>query len=117
MSDECKCRAATETAAANERAACAAAQSMLTWRQCSNSQRCCLAGMTNGNLFRKLMGNSPGGVIAQHVQGQPPIYLSAGLQDAVFPIAEAGDAVRPRPASHARPVRAHCSMLSASQAC
>jgi hypothetical protein len=49
--------------------------------------------MTNGLLFKRIMANSPGGVIAQRVQGQPPIFISAGLQDTIFPIAEAGNAV------------------------
>ena len=52
------------------------------------------AGMTNGNLFKKVAANSPGGIVAQSVQGMPPIFLSAGLQDSIFPIAQAGDAVR-----------------------
>ena len=50
--------------------------------------------MTNGNLFRKVAGNSPGGIVAQSVQGLPPIFMSAGLQDTIFPIKQAGDAVR-----------------------
>lgn len=54
--------------------------------------------MTNGVLFSRIMANSPGGVIAQHVQGQPPIFISAGLQDDIFPVAAAGNAVHSLPA-------------------
>ena len=49
--------------------------------------------MTNGNLFAKVMANSPGGVIAERVQGMPPIFMSAGLQDDIFPINQAGNPV------------------------
>ncbi|BDA49352.1 probable feruloyl esterase C [Coccomyxa sp. Obi] len=48
-------------------------------------------GMTNGKLFAKVMANSPGGVIAERVQGMPPIFMSAGLQDDIFPINQAGN--------------------------
>ena len=52
--------------------------------------------MINGQLFRKVMANSPGGILADSSQGQPPIFISAGLQDNIFPIQQAGNAVRPR---------------------
>ena len=55
----------------------------------------CCAGMINGQLFRKVMANSPGGILADSSQGQPPIFISAGLQDNIFPIQQAGNAVRP----------------------
>lgn len=55
----------------------------------------CCAGMIDGQLFRKVMANSPGGILADSSQGQPPIFISAGLQDNIFPIQQAGNAVRP----------------------
>lgn len=58
---------------------------------------CVGAGMTNGNIFTKVMANSPGGVIAERVQGKPPIFMSAGLQDDIFPINQAGNPVRSLP--------------------
>lgn len=51
------------------------------------------AGMTNGEIFAKVMANSPGGVIADKVQGMPPIFMSAGLQDNIFPINQGGNPV------------------------
>ena len=64
----------------------------------ARSQRSdCCAGMINGQLFRKVMANSPGGILADSSQGQPPIFISAGLQDNIFPIQQAGNAVRPPP--------------------
>lgn len=53
--------------------------------------------MIDGQLFRKVMANSPGGILADSSQGQPPIFISAGLQDNIFPIQQAGNAVRPPP--------------------
>lgn len=53
----------------------------------------CCAGIINGELFRKVMANSPGGILADTIQGQPPVFLSAGLQDDIFPIQQAGNAV------------------------
>ena len=70
------------------------------------------AGMTNGNTFRKLMGNSPGGILAQRVQGQPPIYLSAGLQDSIFPIAQAGDAVCTSPLAPCHQCMQSCKLYA-----
>ena len=62
----------------------------------ARSQRSgCCAGMINGQLLRKVMANSPGGILADSSQGQPPIFISAGLQDNIFPIQQAGNAVRP----------------------
>ena len=40
------------------------------------------------------MANSPGGILADTTQGQPPVFISAGLQDNIFPIQQAGNAVR-----------------------
>ena len=50
--------------------------------------------MINGKLFRKVIANSPGGILADSTQGQPPVFISAGLQDNIFPIQQAGNAVR-----------------------
>ena len=50
--------------------------------------------MINGELFRKIIANSPGGILADTTQGQPPVFISAGLQDNIFPIQQAGNAVR-----------------------
>ncbi len=50
--------------------------------------------MTNGQIFKKVMANSPGGILADTTQGQPPVFISAGLQDDIFPIQQAGNAVR-----------------------
>ena len=67
----------------------------LTQNGANANPRIACAGMTNGKLFRRMAaGNSPGGIVAQSVQGMPPIFLSAGSQDAIFPVAQAGDAVR-----------------------
>lgn len=49
--------------------------------------------MTNGQIFKKVMANSPGGILADTTQGQPPVFISAGLQDDIFPIQQAGNAV------------------------
>lgn len=49
--------------------------------------------MTNGRLFRKVMANTPGGVLAQTTHGQPPIFVSAGLQDTIFPINQGANPV------------------------
>ena len=53
----------------------------------------CCAGMINGELFRKVMANSPGGILADTIQGHPPVFMSAGLQDNIFPVQQAGNAV------------------------
>ncbi len=50
--------------------------------------------MINGKLFKKVIANSPGGILADSTQGQPPVFISAGLQDNIFPIQQAGNAVR-----------------------
>lgn len=39
------------------------------------------------------MANSPGGILADTAQGHPPVFMSAGLQDNIFPIQQAGNAV------------------------
>ncbi|CAL5227021.1 g9914 [Coccomyxa viridis] len=49
-------------------------------------------GMINGKLFKKVIANSPGGILADSTQGQPPVFISAGLQDNIFPIQQAGNA-------------------------
>ena len=43
--------------------------------------------MQNGELFKKIMANSPGGLIFTSVKGKPPIFISSGIQDTIFPIA------------------------------
>ena len=53
----------------------------------------CCTGMINGELFRKVMANSPGGILADTAQGHPPVFMSAGLQDNIFPTQQAGNAV------------------------
>jgi hypothetical protein len=51
--------------------------------------------MLNTRLFKKIMANSPGGVIdGCSMQGSLPIFMSAGLQDDIFPINVAGNPVR-----------------------
>jgi hypothetical protein len=50
--------------------------------------------MTNGKLFRKVMANTPGGILAETIQGMPPIFVSAGLQDTIFPIKQGANPVR-----------------------
>lgn len=40
------------------------------------------------------MADSPGGILADTTQGQPPVFISAGLQDNIFPVQQAGNAVR-----------------------
>lgn len=56
---------------------------------------CADAGMLNTRLFKKIMANSPGGVIdGCSIQGSLPIFMSAGLQDDIFPINVAGNPVR-----------------------
>lgn len=50
-------------------------------------------GLANGNLFSRVMANSPGGILPVTPQGQPPVYVSAGVQDNIFPINQGGDSV------------------------
>ena len=40
------------------------------------------------------MANSPGGILPITTQGRPPVFVSAGVQDNVFPIGQGGDSVR-----------------------
>lgn len=50
-------------------------------------------GLANGNLFSRVMANSPGGILPVTPRGQPPVYVSAGVQDNIFPISQGGDSV------------------------
>jgi len=43
-------------------------------------------GITNGDLFRKVMAFSPGFMAPKEQRGQPPIFVSHGTRDAVLPI-------------------------------
>lgn len=59
------------------------------------------AGLTNGRLFSRVMANSPGGILPILAQGRPPVFVSAGVQDTLFPVSQGGDSVRPSsPAMH-----------------
>ena len=51
------------------------------------------AGLANGNLFSRVMANSPGGILPIVTQGRPPVFVSAGVQDTLFPISQGGDSV------------------------
>ena len=51
------------------------------------------AGISNGRLFSKVMANSPGGMAAQLPDGRPPVFISAGLEDDIFPIQQAANPV------------------------
>ena len=53
----------------------------------------CVPGLANGDLFSRVMANSPGGILPITPQGQPPVYVSAGVQDNIFPINQGGDSV------------------------
>lgn len=51
------------------------------------------AGLANGALFSRVMANSPGGILPITTQGRPPVFVSAGAQDNVFPISQGADSV------------------------
>jgi len=51
------------------------------------------AGLANGGLFSRVMANSPGGILPIVTQGRPPVFVSAGVQDTLFPIGQGGDSV------------------------
>ena len=53
------------------------------------------AGLANGALFSRVMANSPGGILPITTQGRPPVFVSAGAQDNVFPISQGADSVKP----------------------
>ena len=63
-------------------------------RPAMSSSCCGHVGMINGQLFKKVVANSPGGILADTTQGKPPVFISAGLQDNIFPVQQAGNAVR-----------------------
>ena len=49
-----------------------------------------LPGLVNGDgLFSKVIAFSPGGVAAPTANGMPPVFISGGTTDTLFPIAEA----------------------------
>lgn len=52
------------------------------------------AGLANGALFSRVMANSPGGILPITTQGRPLVFVSAGVQDNVFPIGQGADSVR-----------------------
>jgi predicted esterase len=43
-------------------------------------------GLTNGDLFNAVMAFSPGYIASGQRVGKPPIFLSAGIEDSIFPI-------------------------------
>ena len=47
------------------------------------------AGLTNGDLFSKIIAFSPGGLFSPAATGQPAVFLSGGTSDSLFPIAQA----------------------------
>jgi hypothetical protein len=51
------------------------------------------AGLANGGVFSRVMANSPGGILPIVTQGRPPVFVSAGVQDTLFPIGQGGDSV------------------------
>ena len=53
-----------------------------------------MAGLANGALFSRVMANSPGGILPITTQGRPPVFVSAGAQDNVFPVSQGADSVR-----------------------
>ena len=44
-------------------------------------------GLTNGDLFTKVMGFSPGFVVTDGRRGKPPVFLSHGTGDPILPVA------------------------------
>lgn len=52
-------------------------------------------GLTNGDLFRKVLAFSPGFLHAQTIHGKPPVYISHGTSDPVLPIASTSRVIVP----------------------
>ena len=47
---------------------------------------CVRAGLMNGDLFSKIIAFSPGGAFAPATSGHPPVFISGGTLDPIFPI-------------------------------
>ena len=52
-------------------------------------------GVSNGNLFRRIIAFSPGFLYARSTQGKPPIYLAHGTSDPILPIASTSRVIAP----------------------
>ncbi len=52
-------------------------------------------GVVNGDLFRWIMGFSPGMLHAEHQRGLPQAFISHGTEDAVLPFEETRDHIVP----------------------
>jgi phospholipase/carboxylesterase len=50
-------------------------------------------GLQNGNLFNAVLGFSAGYIAEGTRTGKPPVFLSAGTQDPIFPIDSCGRAI------------------------
>ena len=53
-------------------------------------------GLTNGDLFRKVIAFSPGFSSPGKTQGMPPIFISHGIADEVLPIEQTSRRIVPR---------------------
>jgi phospholipase/carboxylesterase len=64
-------------------------------------------GVTNGNLFRRIVAFSPGFLYARSTQGKPPVYLAHGTADPILPIESTSRVIRPALESAGYPVDYH----------
>lgn len=53
-------------------------------------------GLTNGDLFRKVVAFSPGFMTLVRATGKPPVFISHGTQDRVLPIERCSRRIVPR---------------------
>jgi poly(3-hydroxybutyrate) depolymerase len=54
------------------------------------------AGITNGDLFTRIIAFSPGFVTANDPHGKPPFYISHGVQDPILPIDNSSRVIVPQ---------------------
>jgi phospholipase/carboxylesterase len=52
-------------------------------------------GLTNGNLFRRVIAFSPGFLYVRTAQGKPPVYIAHGVDDPVLPIDQTSRTIKP----------------------
>jgi phospholipase/carboxylesterase len=52
-------------------------------------------GLSNGNLFKKVIAFSPGFVLVKKSQGKPPVFITHGIDDPILPIETASRSIVP----------------------
>ena len=52
-------------------------------------------GLSNGNLFKRVIAFSPGFLLVKKTAGKPPVFITHGVSDPILPIATASRAIVP----------------------